>query len=97
MNKYKKFENGIILNVKIIPKSQNDLIVGWEENILKIRLNAVPEKGKANRALINLLSKRLKISKTRISLISGETSRQKRVYFHNISFKELDSRLQDWV
>jgi hypothetical protein len=44
---------------------------------LKARVTAVPEKGKANKALVALLSKALKIPKTTISIISGDTARQK--------------------
>ncbi len=44
---------------------------------LKARVTAVPEKGKANKALVALLSKTLKIPKTAITVVSGETARQK--------------------
>jgi len=44
---------------------------------LKARVTAVPEKGKANKALIALLSKSLKVPKSMITVVSGETSRQK--------------------
>ncbi len=46
------------ISVKVIPKASKNEIVGWEEDILKVRLTVVPEKGKANEALIALLSKR---------------------------------------
>jgi uncharacterized protein (TIGR00251 family) len=44
---------------------------------LKARVTAVPEKGKANKALVALLSKSLKVPKSTITVVSGETSRQK--------------------
>ncbi|MBP1852271.1 uncharacterized protein (TIGR00251 family) [Rhizobium halophytocola] len=47
------------------------------ETHLKVRVAAAPEKGKANKALIALLAKSLKTAKSGISLISGDTSRQK--------------------
>ena len=44
---------------------------------LKTRVTAVPEKSKANKALIALLSKTLKVPKTAITVVSGDTARQK--------------------
>jgi uncharacterized protein YggU (UPF0235/DUF167 family) len=44
---------------------------------LKVRVRAVAEKNKANRALEKLIAKRLKIGKTAVRVISGETSRSK--------------------
>ncbi|MCO5733544.1 DUF167 family protein [Rhizobium sp. SSA_523] len=44
---------------------------------LKARVTAIPEDGKANRALIELLAKQLRVPKSSISFISGETARKK--------------------
>jgi len=46
---------------------------------LKVRVRAVAEKNKANRALEKLIAKKLKIGKTAVRVISGETSRSKTV------------------
>jgi uncharacterized protein YggU (UPF0235/DUF167 family) len=46
---------------------------------LKVRVRAVAEKNKANRALEKLIAKSLKIGKTAVRVISGETSRSKTV------------------
>ena len=68
-----------ILCVKVIPKANRNEIIGWEENELKIRLKAVPEKGEANATLISFLAKTLNIAKSQIELTSGSTSRHKRL------------------
>ncbi|MDK1377214.1 DUF167 family protein, partial [Sinorhizobium sp. 6-70] len=47
------------------------------EEYLKVRVRAVPEKGKANQALIALLAKQFGIAKNRIALVSGDTQRKK--------------------
>jgi len=78
------------LIVKVLPKTSREEIVGWENDALKIRLKAVPEKGEANKALIAFLSKTLGISKQSISIVSGETSRKKKLSFTGISQEELD-------
>ncbi|WP_457678072.1 DUF167 domain-containing protein [Thermovibrio sp.] len=64
-----------------------------EEGRLKVKVTAPPEKGKANEALIELLSKRLKVPKRSISIVSGQTSRVKRVFIEGIDFATLQERL----
>lgn len=80
----------MILKVKITPNSSINKIVGWEGDILKIRLNAVPEKGKANQALITFLHKTLQIPKQSIQLVRGETSRIKLLEIHGLSKEQID-------
>jgi uncharacterized protein (TIGR00251 family) len=72
----------IELRVRLTPSGGRDAIDGVEKDTeglpyLKARVTAVPEDGKANKALIALLSKTLKIPKSSISFVSGETSRKK--------------------
>ena len=72
----------IELRVRLTPSGGRDAIDGVEKDVeglpyLKARVTAVPEDGKANKALIALLSKTLKIPKSSISFLSGETSRKK--------------------
>lgn len=70
---------GIVIAVKVIPKAGRNAILGWENDELKIRVAAQPEKGAANEELLAFLSKQIGISKSRIKLISGATSRHKRL------------------
>ena len=65
------------IHIQVIPKSARTELVSWESGILKVRVKAVPEKGKANKELIEFLAKWLKIPKTAIELIKGEASRHK--------------------
>lgn len=68
----------IRLPIKVTPKASADRIQGWaEDGVLKISVTAVPEDGKANKAVIALLAKRLKLPKSAIEIASGETSRHK--------------------
>lgn len=82
------------LVVKVIPKSSRSALVGWEENTLKIRLKALPEKGEANDELIAFLAKTLDLSKSSISITHGHTSRLKRLKIEGLSKDELMQRLQ---
>jgi uncharacterized protein len=68
------------LFVKVIPKASRSEIVGWEGDVLKVRLKAVPEKGAANEELIRLLSREYKVAKSLITIVRGHTSRDKVVH-----------------
>ena len=71
---------GIQLSVKVTPKANRSEVLGWENGELRVRLAAVPEKGEANLELIRFLAKTLGIAKSHITLLSGETSRHKRLF-----------------
>ena len=73
----KQTSDGIILSVKVIPRSSRDEIAGAVGDDLKIKITSAPEKGKANKALIRFLSEALKISKSDILITKGETSTHK--------------------
>ena len=70
------------ITVKLTPGARQNKVIGWEEDLfgertLKIQVTAIPEKGKANKAMITLLSKHWKISKSSITVVRGATSRVK--------------------
>ncbi|MBD9652495.1 DUF167 domain-containing protein [Ensifer sp. ENS09] len=72
----------IRLTVRLTPNGGRDAIDGVEaaadgDEHLKVRVSAVPEKGKANQALLAFLAKKLGLAKSKLSLISGETQRKK--------------------
>jgi uncharacterized protein len=72
----------LYLRIKVIPKCPKSELIevitdGEGEKTYKIRLKAVPEKGKANRELIKFLSKHYSVAKENISIISGKTDRLK--------------------
>jgi uncharacterized protein len=74
---------GIILQVRLTPKSSADEVSGVEDTAsgraLKARVRAIPDKGKANDALIKLLAGWLRCPQSRLSLASGGKSRIKQV------------------
>jgi uncharacterized protein YggU (UPF0235/DUF167 family) len=70
------------LHVRLTPKAARTAISGWAvdeqgNSYLKASVTAVPEKGKANKALIELLAKEWRIPKSAIAIIRGETDRDK--------------------
>lgn len=63
----KTTENGLIIKVKIVPNSSRNEII-LEEEFIKVKVTAQPIENKANKALIEFLSKQFKLPKTSIQL-----------------------------
>jgi len=69
----------LILRVKVQPKASKDELCNILGSSLKIRLTAPPVDGKANKHLIAFLAKTFNVPKSDVKLISGESSREKRL------------------
>ena len=65
------------LNVKVVPGSSRDQIVGWLGDALKIKVMVPPEKGRANEAVVDLLSMKLSVNTDDIEVVSGHSSPSK--------------------
>ena len=66
---------------------------GEQDGQLKVGVTQIAEKGKANKAVIELLCKLLKLRKSQIELLSGETSQQKRFLVREIPVEDLRQRI----
>lgn len=75
-----KTKDGILVNIKISPNSKKNEIIK-DGDIIKIKITAQPIDGKANKAVIEFLSKNFKIPKTSIKIVKGETSKEKTILF----------------
>jgi uncharacterized protein (TIGR00251 family) len=64
-------------NLKVIPNASRTEIIAKENGDLKIKVQAPPEDGRANKAVIQLLAKHFNVPKNRIKIIAGEKSQQK--------------------
>ena len=84
--------DGLLIDVRVQPKSSKNAIVGIHGAALKIKLNAPPVEGKANKALIQLVAKLLKCPKSNVEIISGQASRNKRLLIHIDNNGDIESR-----
>ena len=76
----KETSDGLLIRIKIVPNSsKNDLII--EDEFIKVKVTALPIENKANKALIEFLSKRFKVPKTSIEIVKGDTSKEKTLLF----------------
>jgi uncharacterized protein (TIGR00251 family) len=83
----------VLLNVRVIPRSPRSAITGTRGDAIVVRLAAPPVDGAANDALIDFLSKTFQRPRRDISIVSGETSRDKRVSIEGVSEAEASARL----
>ena len=76
----KETQDGLLIRIKIVPNSsKNDLII--EDEFIKVKVTAQPIEIKANKALVEFLSKKFKIPKTSIQIVKGDTSKEKTILF----------------
>lgn len=87
--KYQK-NNDVILQIKVSTGAKTNQIMGVEDDCLKIRVNARPEKGLANQLIINFLSKTFRIAKSHITIDQGLTSKKKVIILRDTSLKKID-------
>jgi len=75
--------DGVVLGVRLTPKSSRDEILGVETfggvSVLKARVRALPEEGRANDALVKLIAKWLGVPPSTVSVAQGGKSRLKQV------------------
>ncbi|OHD69188.1 MAG: hypothetical protein A2W19_06265 [Spirochaetes bacterium RBG_16_49_21] len=83
-----------VLEITVSPKSSRQRIAVGDDNSVKAYLTAPPVEGKANAELVGLISKILKIPKSRIRIISGEKNKKKRLQFAGVTREELLSKFK---
>jgi len=77
--------DGARLTVRLAPNASRTAITGIEatkenKTVLKVAVTAIPEKGKANAALIKLLAKHLSLPKSAFRMVSGARDRNKQIF-----------------
>lgn len=83
-------EDFFIINLKVIPNAKKTEIIGLLDEALKIKVSSPPVEGKANAQIIKFFSDYLKVSKSKLEIISGEKSKYKQ-----LKVKEKFEKLQD--
>jgi uncharacterized protein (TIGR00251 family) len=80
------------LTLKVTPNASHNEIIGFTDGVLQVRIAASPVKGKANKELVDFLSKALGVRKSSISITKGQTSRNKVIAIEGISHDEIIRR-----
>jgi uncharacterized protein (TIGR00251 family) len=89
----KEIEGGVVFGVKVVPGSSRTALAGLLDGMVKIKVSAAAEKGKANKQLIAFLVEVLGVRKNAISIIAGHTNPVKNIKVSGISAEELRKKL----
>ena len=77
--------DGALIDILVQPRASKSEITGVHDGALRIRIAAPPVEGSANDAIVEFLSKRLKLRKSDVQIVSGASGRRKRVLIRGIS------------
>ena len=86
---------GTQIPVKVLPRSSADRVTGVVGGRIKVCVTAAPEKGKANERLLRTLSRFFGIPFSRVSLLSGDSSREKCVLLAGVTAEEVKEKIDD--
>ena len=89
---------GLYIIVRVQPKARkNEISLDENKEALKVKLTSAPVDGGANKALIKLLAKSLKIKKSSFTITSGKKSRNKRIKISNVELHEIEAALKEII
>ncbi len=89
----RKTTDGIIIHVSVKPKAKRESVSGVHAGALKVAVNAPPEKGKANAAVVSLLAGFFGVPKNMVELKSGATSKVKTFLIYGITIDDVMAAL----
>lgn len=81
------------LKVRVSPRARSDMVVGWMEDVLRVRVKAPPERGKANDAVVRFIASTLGLPTAQVTLRRGGGSRNKLLYIDGMTEDEVRRRL----
>jgi|YelNatPaOPRAMG01_1025707.scaffolds.fasta_scaffold05406_14 uncharacterized protein (TIGR00251 family) len=87
----------VSLIVHLTPRSSANRIKAWENGRLLVSVTAPPVDGAANKALTELLSSSLGFRKSDVRILSGETSRTKRISIDHLEEADVLNRIQEAI
>ena len=92
--KIQEVDGGVVFTAKIVPGSSGQTrTCGLYGGMLKVKVSAAPEKGKANQCLLEFLADKLAVKKNAVVIISGQTSPVKQIRIAGISTNTLLRKL----
>jgi uncharacterized protein len=89
--------DGVRLSVRVVPRSSKTRIDGVFTGALRVRVNAPPVDGAANKALCGFLAKAFVLRKRDVEIVQGERSREKTVLLRGISRSDIEQALAELI
>lgn len=77
--------DGVEISIYVQPGAKSTEVSGEHDGALKLRINAPPVDGKANAAVIAFLAECCGVSRSKVTLLSGDTNRRKRLRITGVS------------
>jgi uncharacterized protein (TIGR00251 family) len=81
------------LLIRVTPNASRNEITGFHDGVLQVKIAAPPVGGKANKELTDFLSRALGVKKSDISIIKGQTSRNKAISIEGMSREDILKRI----
>lgn len=85
---------GVVLPVRAQPGAKRNALRGEHDGALKVSVTQAPEKGKANKAIVETLAKALGLKRSQIELLTGQTDGRKSFLVRDTSIDELRQRVE---
>jgi len=82
------------ISIYVQPRASKTMVAGMHDGCVKIRLAAPPVDGAANAALVEFVADQLQIAKSRVRVVTGQTSRRKVVEVDGVTSEQLSAALQ---
>jgi uncharacterized protein (TIGR00251 family) len=92
--KFEERGEAVFFSVRVVPRASKSEIAGEIGGGLKVRLCSPPVDGAANAELIKLLARTLAVSRGQVEIVSGQTSKTKRIRITGVTADEVKSRNQ---
>ena len=93
MSWVRDIDGAAVLTIKVVPRASRSEVAGTLGDALRVRLQAPPVEGKANRALVVFLAKALQVHAREVTLVAGDLSRHKRVAVAGVTAAQVRARL----
>jgi uncharacterized protein (TIGR00251 family) len=88
-----RYLKGSSLAIRVTPNAGRNEITGWRDGVLLVKLAAPPVGGKANKALTDFLSRKLGVKRAAITIVKGQTTRNKIIDIKGMSGEEAIEKL----
>ncbi len=83
----------VVMRVHVVAGSKSESIAGLHGESLRIKVQSPPEKGRANGDVTRLLATVLRVRRSEVEIVSGHTSRAKRMKVSGVTAAEVRARL----
>ena len=90
----KNDKDGCMLKVRVQPKAASNQVIGYADDTLRIRVTDPPTDGKANAGVIALLAKALGVSKSKLQIVRGQSSRNKVISVDTLTEQDVRRRIE---